>query len=351
MRSIIIIILIIFSLIFIFSTIKNIDTDEDLNKEYKETGFKQSKRIKPLKIGNKKVFYLKTPNNLVFYKNILQKNVFFLDDFHTYCTETTIKCDEKNYIDLVHFLKLFYKIKKKINLFIEVINPSDNYKQCNKAIIENTMGFNSNNTITSIIDDSIFKQCFYKGKDCRNFTIYSTDIRISNDMLIHYYNIEIKKHLDDKEINDIILLTFKVPENLYYVIFEYLEKNNKKPKQLKKYIQSQLKNEIYIYFNKLNKINQKNIIDFINRVYKPQINSMNFIGSYIIMFMDILTIMKILSIPKNEIVILYQGLHHNFYIRKFFDMYLKYDYKKRAENEFKHKNKCINLSQMDELIL
>jgi len=68
------------------------------------------------------------------------------------------------------------------------------------------------------------------------------------------------------------------------------------------------------------------------------------------MFMDILTIMKILCIPKNEFVILYQGMHHNFYIRKFFDMYVKYDYKKRAENEFKHKNKCINVSKMDEII-
>lgn len=350
MKIILILVFIIFSLIFIFTTVSNIDTDEALNTEYKEIGFKESKNIKPLKIGNKKVYYLKTPNNLVYYKNIFQKNVIFLDDFHTYCTEKAIECNEKKFIDLVNFLKLFYKIKKKINLFIEVIHPSDNYKQCNNVIIENTLGFNSSNTITTIIDDSIFKQCFYKGKQCQNFTIYSTDIRISNDMLIHYYNLEIKNHLDDKQINDIILLTFRIPKNLYYVIFEFLEKNEKKPKQLKKYIQKDLKNEIYIYFNKLDKRNKRNIIDFIDKVFKPKMNSMNFIGSYIIMFMDILTIMKILCIPKNEIVILYQGLHHNFYIRKFFDMYLKYDYKKRAENEFKHKNKCINLSKMDELI-
>ena len=349
MKFIYILLLIIFCLSFIFLTVKGIDEDEYFNRNYEETGFKESNKNQPLKIGKKKVYYLKVPNNLVYYKNVFKKDIIFLDDYHTYINEK-ITCHHKNYIDLLDFLRLFYKINKKVHLFIEVIRPSDHYKKYNDVIIENTSGFNANNTITTIVDDNIFKQCFYKGKKCKNFMIYSTDIRISNDMLINYYNLGINKSLDNDEIDNILLLTFKIPKNLYYVIFEYLEKNDKEPIKLKKYIEKNLKNEIYIYFQKLNKTYQKNIIEYINKVYRPEMNPYNFIGKYIIMFMDILTIMKILCIPKNEFVILYQGMHHNFYIRKFFDMYVKYDYKKRAEKEFKHKNKCINVSQMDEII-
>lgn len=347
MKVIYVLIFIITTLILIFSTV--VDEDEYYDRTYKENGFKESKKKFPLQIGNRKIYYLKVPNNLVYYKNVFQKNIIFLDDYHTYINEEIV-CNQQKYIELLNFLKLFHKINKKVNLFIEVIRPSEHYQNYNDIIIENTSGFNSNNTITTIIDDPIFKQCFYKGKRCKNFIIYSTDIRISNDMLINYYNLEIKKDLDDDEIDNIILMTFKIPKNLYYVIFEFLDKNNKEPIKLKKYIHNNLKNEIYIYFKKLNKSFQKNILDFISKVYRPTINSNNFTAKYIIMFMDILTIMKILCVPKKEIVILYQGMHHNFYIRKYFDMYIKYDYKKRAENEFKHKNKCINVSKMDEII-
>jgi len=342
---------IIILIIFIFIFLLSINIDDNFNAEFKEDNFKESKNKKPLKIGKTKIYYLKTPNNLVFYKNVLKKNILFLDDYHTYCTETIIKCKQKNNIELVHFLRLFYKINKKINLFIEVIHPSEAYKDNSNVIIENTLGFNSNNTITTIIDDNLFKECFYKGKKCKNFTIYSTDIRISNDMLINYYNLEIKEKLNEKEIKDIILLTFKIPKNLYYVIFNYLKSKNKNPKQIKKYIYKNLNNEIYSNFIKLNKKHQSYILDYIYKIYLPQMNSYNFIEKYILMFMDILTIIKILLIPKNEIVILYQGLYHNYYIRKFLDIYIKYDYKKRAESEFKHKNKCINLSNIDETIL
>lgn len=326
--------------------------DDNINKEFQEFGFKKLSKIKknPLKIKNKKVYYLKTPNNLIYYKNILNKNIIFLDDYHTFCFEKEIKCEYKNFTNLVDFLKLFYSIEKKINLFIEVIHPSEYYNKYTNILIENTVGFNSNNTITTIIDENKLKKCFYKAKECKNFKIHSTDIRVSNDMLINYYNIYIKEFLNEKEIDDIISLTLNTPKNLYYVIFNYLKNKNKKPKKIKKYIFKNIKNEIYIYYHKLNKKYQKQIIDFIENIYKPKLSSYNFLNEYILMFMDLLTILKILCVPKNEIVILYQGLYHNFYIRKFFDLYLKYDYKKRAENEFKHKNKCINLSNMDEII-
>lgn len=343
-------ILIIIFILYLFISFKNID--EYINKEYYESNFLISKNKKPLQIGKKKIYYLKVPNNLIYYKNVTkkQKNIIFLDDYHTYCTEEEIKCNKRNYIDLLEFLRLFYKIKKKINLFIEVIHPSDKYKNYTEILIENTNGFNSNNTITTIVDDNIFKECFYRGKKCKNFKIISTDIRLSNDMLINLNNIYIKKSLSSKDIYDIIKLTLYTEKNLYYIIYNYLKNNNKEPKKKKKYIYKNLQNEVYIYYHKLDKRNKEFILDFIEKIYIPKIKSYNFIEQYIYMFMDLLTIMKILCVPKNEIIILYQGLHHNYFIRKFLDMYIKYDYKKRAEEIFLHKNKCIYLGEMDEII-
>lgn len=342
----IIIVLVILYFLFIG---KNID--DYINSEYEESNFTESKKKKPLQINNKKVYHIKTPNNLVFYKNVKKSNnILFFDDYHTYMHEDII-CDVSNHYELVDFLRLFYKVNKKIHLFIEVIRPSEHYKENNDVIIENTLGFNSNNTITTIIDDKIFKECFYRGKKCNNFCIYSTDIRISNDMLINYYNISIKGHLSEKEMREIIMMTLYTEKNVYYIIFHYLKNKNKNPVKIKKYIHKNLNNEIYKNFQKLSEKQKKYVLNFIENVYIPKMKSYNFIQEYIYLFMDLLTIIKILLVPENDIIILYQGLYHNYYIRKFIDMYLKYDYKKRAHDEFKHKNKCIFVGGMDEIIV
>jgi len=105
------IIIILVILYFVFIT-KNID--DYINSEYEETNFIKSKHKRPLEINHKKVYYIKTPNNLIFYKNVLQRNILFFDDYHTYMNENII-CDVSNYYELVDFLRLFYKVNKKIH--------------------------------------------------------------------------------------------------------------------------------------------------------------------------------------------------------------------------------------------
>lgn len=342
----ILIFIIIIIILIIIIKIKTFDIDDYINNKYHEENFKKSDNKKPLRIGNQKVYYIKIPNNLIIYKNVDNKTILFFDDYHTYINETII-C-ENNHYSLTEFLRLFYKLKKKINLFIEVIKPSSHYEKYNDIIIENTPGFNSNNTITTIIDENYFKSCFFKGKKCNNFIIKSTDIRVSNDMLIHPMNIYFKNNLSRQEKLDIILLTLHTSENVYYILFHYLKNKNKNPMKKKKYICKNLKNEIHNHYKNLSKTYQKYILDFIENIYLDNMNY--FLESYIYMFMDLLTLMKMLLVPKNQIIILYQGLHHNYYIRKFIDMYLTYDYKKIAEEKFEHKNKCIHVGEMDEII-